>query len=167
MVTILPERILSIKLKNLMNNKNSKNRNLILALLIFMSALLTSCKDNMINNVYLNLTRNLRLEDTYEKNSDRNSFKICLKDFETGEAMIGAEAALHFTNGYRITLMSGIKGIIETDIGSIPQEDFDVSACFSKNGIPYFTNQRIFFKSGRDIISIIYMIPGNCELKNY
>lgn len=119
MVTILPERILSIKLKNLMNNKNSKNRNLILALLIFMSALLTSCKDNMINNVYLNLTRNLRLEDTYEKNSDRNSFKICLKDFETGEAMIGAEAALHFTNGYRITLMSGIKGIIETDIGSI------------------------------------------------
>lgn len=143
-----------------------RNIKLIITLLIFMNVFIASCKDNMINNVYLNLTQNLGIEDTNELNNDGNVLKIHLKDFDTGEDISGAEAVLHFSNGYRISVYSGIKGIAEADKKIIPHEDFDVSVCYSKNGSQYFIKQRIFYNSGTDRITILYLIPGNCGLNN-
>jgi len=164
MVTFLPKRILSNKQKKFMSNKYSRNIRLVITLLIIMTVIIASCKDNMINNVYLNLTQNLRIEDTNELNNDGNVLKIHIKDFDTGENISGAEAVLHFSNGYRISVYSGIKGLVEADKKIIPHEDFDVSVCYSKNGSQYFIKQRIFYNSGMDRITVLYLIPGNCDL---
>ena len=149
-----------------MSNIYFRNIKLIITLLIFMNVFIASCKDNMINNVYLNLTQNLGIDDTNELNNDGNALKIHLKDFNTGENIIGAEAVLHFSNGYSISIISGINGIVEVNKKIIPHEDFDVSVCYSKNESQYYIKQRIFYCSGTERMTILYLIPGKCGLNN-
>ncbi|MBK8553293.1 MAG: hypothetical protein IPL53_20425 [Ignavibacteria bacterium] len=137
-----------------------------LALVIAASACFISCKDNMISNLYLNITENLRYDESSVITNENKVFKICVKDFYTGENITGAETVLFFTGGFRITLYSGTNGIIEIDKRIIPEEDFDVSVCHSKNNIQYFLKQRISYTKNSDRAAILYLISGICESNN-
>lgn len=133
------------------------------ALIIATSACFISCKDNMVSNLYLNITENLRYDESSVISNENKVFKICVKDFYSGENISGAEAVLFFDSGSRITLYSGINGIIEIDKRIIPEEDFDVSVCHNKNNTQYYLKQRITYIKNPDRAVILYLISGNCE----
>ncbi len=140
---------------------------ILLAALLFVPAVcLISCKDNMVSNVYFNITQNLRYEDNYELKDDNKVFKIRIKDFYNGENIAGAEAVLIFSNGYKVSKYSGSNGIIEVDKSLIPKEDFDICICYSKRNRQYSLKQRFFHSQNAGKVTILYLVSGNCEL-NY
>lgn len=149
-----------------MSNKYSRNIKLVVTLLIIMTVIIASCKDNMINNVYLNLTQNLRIDEGSGLNNDGNVIKIWIKDFYTSENISGAEALLSFSGGFRMMQYSGINGIIEIDKRIIPEEDFDISVCYTKNNIQYYLKQRLFYSHDFDGVFIMYLVSGNCDPNN-
>jgi len=142
--------------------KHSINPISAIAVFLVLTLFTWSCKDNIVNDAYLNLTQDLRIEDNYDLNNSCKVFKIRVKNFYTSEDILGAEVSCSFSNGIAISKNTGINGIIEIDKVPIPDEDFDITVCYSKNNVQYFTKQRISYIGNINNLSTVYLIKGKC-----